>query len=718
MLRIRIGQHWKHEGAAEALDGFGLELDGLALVPGASEEPLGLVMEQLLVATAALAAGQGMAQVSLPESGQELLLIRQGEQLQLHVLRLGRPAGAVRAPVTLDAGAWRRAVVRAARGWIEDLRATAAPARVRAKARALLARADREPAAVAGGGPGWGLRLEPRAVPGFRLTAADAAGLLGLAQRRAPVPVALLALSGRLELLSPQPATWEAHGRVGLLALELLRQGEEVVRALESGEHAMHLSPAGVPPAWQLELVAGTVAAPGWALAWPAAHLAEALVAPALGLAGLLGSLDSRLAANRHLSDFTTRGRAVLAAVRALVARPTEEPRRPPRRHPRKPQAPELQRGARVRRLSFLQRGRARGVAGEGTSSLRALATGFALVARNWAVLVTGTGEVLRRWAAKDGLVVGPGGEAVLATGTRWLRVYLAEADARWLRDHEGTALDGGLLVTDEQLLVTTRPSGVRALERLTGRELWCFLPQRPQRLALGLQAGRVLVASESGTVHGLDVAQGQVRFRIAGPLPCLGPPIPWGNASVVTLGRGDRTALLVFDPHDGAVRWLQELQLSAAGPALARGARLRVLAHRDGAPVLSCLGAQGGTQWERSLPLGQGPWTLHADGDATLAAAADGSALRVDAQGRLDWRLGGQRTPAVARATLQRRVLLLPGETIRAVDARSGRVLAEIPSPGGVHALAATEALDVAVLDGAGDLTLWKLGASLGVVE
>jgi hypothetical protein len=43
--------------------------------------------------------------------------------------------------------------------------------------------------------------------------------------------------------------------------------------------------------------------------------------------------------------------------------------------------------------------------------------------------------------------------------------------------------------------------------------------------------------------------------------------------------------------------------------------------------------------------------------------------------------------------------------------------VVAEIPSPGGLHALAATEKLDVAVLDAAGDLTVWNLGASLGVV-
>ena len=71
----------------------------------------------------------------------------------------------------------------------------------------------------------------------------------------------------------------------------------------------------------------------------------------------------------------------------------------------------------------------------------------------------------------------------------------------------------------------------------------------------------------------------------------------------------------------------------------------------------------------------------------------------------------------SVASAVLQRQVLLVPGETVRALDVRSGRVVAEIPSPGGLHALAATEKLDVAVLDAAGDLTVWNLGASLGVV-
>jgi hypothetical protein len=719
MLRIRIGQHWKHEGAAEAVDGFGLELDGMALVPGASEEPLGLVMEHLLVATAALAAGQTLAQVSLPESSQELLLVRQKDSLALHVLRLGRPAGAVRPAVRLDAEAWRAAVVRAARSWIADLKDSAAPARLRQKARALLSRADRELPPFSTPLPGWGLRVEPRALLGFRFEAVDKDGLLDAGQRRMPVPAALLALEGRLTLVSSGAASFEVRGPASLLALELLRQAEEVVRALEAGEASMRFSPAGAPTVWQLDFQRGAVVTPAWTLPWPAEALAEALAAPALGVATLLSALDTRLAENRYLLDFTTRGRAVLAALRALVARPSKEPRPAGRRTTRRTPAPPLQPGAQVRRLGFLRRGHAKGLAGEGQSELHALGPGFVLVAPTRTAAVSREGAVLQRWTAPRGMALGAGGEALLADEKRWQDVRLAETEARWFRDHDGATLLGPLLVTAEQLVLTTQPSGVRAVDRFTGRELWRFLPQRPQTLHLGLHSGRVLVAAESGTLHGLDVAEGSVRFRLTAPLPYLGPPLPWGRSAVAALGRGERMAILVLDPHQGVLRWLRELPLACVAPPLARGARLRVLGQRDGAAVLLCLGPKGATVWERPLPLGPGPWALKADADASLVTAADGSAVRVDAQGRFDWHLEGQGAArATASAVLRRQVLLVPGASVRTLDVRSGRVVADIPSPGGLHGLAATEKLDVAVLDGAGDLTVWNLGASLGVVN
>jgi len=717
MLRIRIGQHWKHEGAAEALDGFGVELDGVALVPGASEEPLGLVMEQLLVATGALAAGQRVAQVSLPESSQELLLVRDGEALQLHVLRLGRPAGSVRPVVHLDMADWRRAVVRAATGWIEDLRASTAPARLRQRARSLLSRADREPRSLSQASAGWGLRLEPARVPGFRVVAEDTEGLVEAETPRAPVPLAPLALPGRVELIAQGAPAFEVHGPVGLLVLELLRQAEEVVRALEAGERTLRLSPAGGPLLWQLDFLEGRVAAPGFTLSWPGPALAEALAGPALALASLLTALEARLQANSYLADFTLRGRAVLAALRAFVARPGAETAPPQRRRPRVRPALSLQPFAQVRRLGFLRRGHAKGLAGEGEAELRTLGAGFILVGRSRAAVVTREGAVVRRWEASRGMALA-GAEALLAEEERWLSVRLDERQARWLRSQDGDALEGPLLVTEEHLIVSTQPGGIRALDRFTGRELWRFLPQRAQRLHLGLQPGRVLVAAESGTVHGLDAAEGSVRFRLSCPLPCAGPPIGWGRLVCVALGRGQRMGLLVLEPGPGAVRWVREFPLASAAPPLARGGRVYLLGAHDAQPVLLCLGQRGATQWERPLPLGPGPWTVHPDGEACLITASDGSAARVDAQGHLEWRLGGQEGRAGAPSVLQRRVLLVPGTTVRAVDERSGRVVAEISSAGGLHALAANPQLDVAVLDDAGDLTVWNLGANLGLVK
>ncbi len=486
------------------------------------------------------------------------------------------------------------------------------------------------------------------------------------------------------------------------------------MRALEAGDRTLRLSPAGAPLPWQLDLVQGRVIAPGWSLAWPAVELAEALVAPALALATLLGALDARLGDNRYLLDFTARGRAVLAALRALVARPQhEEPRPRERRRVRRAPAPPLQRGAQVRRLGFVRRGQAKGLAGEGEAELRALALAFVLVGRTRAAVVTADGTVVRRWEASKGLALGAAGEGLLADDARWLGIQLAQPEVRWFRDSDGAALDGPLLVTEKQLVLTTQPSGVRSVERCTGRELWRFLPQRPQRLHLGFHSGRVLVAAESEPCTG----RGRPGRR---PLPSRGSPsLPRARRLLGAGGGGPARARRPHGrprprPAPGVVRWLREFPLAPVGPPLARGGRLRMLGRRDGVPVLLSLGPRGATQWERPLHSDRRPGGFQADADASLVTAADGSAVRVDADGRLDWRLGAQQALTIASAALQRRVLLVPGDTVRAVDIRSGRVVAEIASPGGVHALAATEKLDVAVLDGAGDLTVWNLGASL----
>ena len=74
MLRIRIGRRWTRERGTAPHDSVSLELDGVALVDGAEDEPLLPLVEALLACTGALARGTAMADVSLSESGLVLCL--------------------------------------------------------------------------------------------------------------------------------------------------------------------------------------------------------------------------------------------------------------------------------------------------------------------------------------------------------------------------------------------------------------------------------------------------------------------------------------------------------------------------------------------------------------------------------------------------------------------------------------------------------------------
>ena len=111
MLRIRIGRRWTRERGTTPHDSVSLELDGVALVDGAEDEPLLPLVESVLGCTAALARGTPMADVSLPESGLVLCLENTEDGCALRIASLARPARLVRR-VRLDWSEWCEAVLR------------------------------------------------------------------------------------------------------------------------------------------------------------------------------------------------------------------------------------------------------------------------------------------------------------------------------------------------------------------------------------------------------------------------------------------------------------------------------------------------------------------------------------------------------------------------------------------------------------------------------
>ncbi|MGZ5958118.1 MAG: PQQ-binding-like beta-propeller repeat protein, partial [Myxococcaceae bacterium] len=120
MLRIRIGRRWTRERGAAPHDSVSLELDGVALVEGAEDEPLLALVESLLGCTGALARGMPMADISLPESGLVLCLDNGEDSCTLRIASLARPARLVRR-VRLDWTEWCEAVVKMGEAFAADI---------------------------------------------------------------------------------------------------------------------------------------------------------------------------------------------------------------------------------------------------------------------------------------------------------------------------------------------------------------------------------------------------------------------------------------------------------------------------------------------------------------------------------------------------------------------------------------------------------------------
>jgi outer membrane protein assembly factor BamB len=320
-----------------------------------------------------------------------------------------------------------------------------------------------------------------------------------------------------------------------------------------------------------------------------------------------------------------------------------------------------------------------------------------------------------------------PDGRAVAASRSRLYGYGPQDPNPRWFQPHDGAALDPVAISSEQLLVFGVERRGVRAVDFLTGRERWSFLPARTRRLHLALSGVTVLAASESGVLTGLDLHDGTVRFRVAAPLPFTGPAQAWGPVVLVPLGREDRSALLALDPVLGEVRWLTELPLRKAAPPTAGGARAWIAGLNDDRPTLACLDVRGRVLWQRAVPVLDRPAGVLRAGAELVVVGASGASVRVRRDGKPVWRSGAQLVSVVLSAAgigpgpvppaLEHGVVLAAGSVVRALDARQGRVLAELPAGRGVRAMAVSPRLDVALLDESGDLAIHRLASHFAVV-
>ncbi len=730
MTRIRIGQRWKREPAASPLDSISLELDGVDLLSGAVEESLADVVPSLVRAVAALHGGrQRLAQVSLPEAHLELVLRRVGPQVELLVASLARPARLLRPPVRVDAEELVEAAREGGERFLADVTRVGPKALAASVAQALgeplkaLRRPGRPPEESPP--PPSPQRVEPPEVPGFGFELRDGVQASRRAERGTAGVLAPLLGGGEVWLALPgKPEAWKVPGPPFLTVLELSRLAVELARAVELGEARFELAPAGARQLFVLDLKGGKARVGRAGAPFPLAGttLAVALFHLGESLAAAFAQADRALVGNPYLVELAERCREGLSHLRGAVAPPEAEgAARERKASAGAGTSRPLKVPGRLRRLRFDKLWEQRGLADAEDARLLLGRHGPVYCAPQLAVAYSRKdGTLLWKRAASLGVAAAADGHAVAADVTRVYGFTGRGTGARWLHDHDGIPLGPLLLRKDGLLLTLSEDRTVVAFAEATGREVWRLAPPRTQRSWLAAQGHRALVGTDSGYLYGLDLEDGQVRYRMRAPMPFHGPPVAWGRRFLALLGRGSHWALLLADAHTGEAVWTHEPDLTRPCAPLPVGARVFIAGEREREGLLLCLDSKGRRVWERPLNLGPGPFALAPLPRAVVVTSASGAAARVSASGTVDWRVGASGEPLInpLPARTARNVTLVPGEKVRAVDPRGGQVLAEVRAGVGLVALQADVRLNLFFLDDAGTLSAYRLGSHFTVVE
>jgi outer membrane protein assembly factor BamB len=331
-------------------------------------------------------------------------------------------------------------------------------------------------------------------------------------------------------------------------------------------------------------------------------------------------------------------------------------------------------------------------------------------------------------WTARDAVPLPDGPpDVLLAAGGRLDRVALADGAIRWrVRPFRGDRLVAQALRLEGQLVVSADDGAVAALDAETGRPRWRASTFFGAVAGLAAAGPVVWANGDDAFVHAWEAASGRVLFAVPLAGELQGAPRFDGAGLLVLahVGAEAQGRLTCLDPHDGEHRWSRALDGTTSGAPVVTGSILLVTVHgASGARLQAVDTTSGAPLWDAPVGEDVRPHSPLAAGDLAFVKSTDG---RVAA---LDLRTGAERWSAPADdpgevlvrnapPALCRGLLLVPGQTIRALAPGDGRV---------VSALACDELVpewmhvwpggDLAVAEGE-SITRYLLGGHLAVVE
>jgi outer membrane protein assembly factor BamB len=266
--------------------------------------------------------------------------------------------------------------------------------------------------------------------------------------------------------------------------------------------------------------------------------------------------------------------------------------------------------------------------------------------------------------------------------------------------------------------VVVVERDAATAVDPGSGSTLWRFEPPGATRLQVATFGGLLVIGTDAGLLYGLDAA-GRLAWRLGAPGPVLRPPVAAAGACLVLCGAETGAVLLALDPASGARRWEAPLDASGGAAVIPWGGRIAVAGTEAGDPIVTALDRDGTAAWSVTPPLAgavaaaaAGPLLVVRDAAGALAALGRDGAGCWSRPAPADGRPVRAAPPVVVRAT----VLAAAGETLQAVDARTGDLVGAIPSTTPVRLLS-DASLAVAALDGDGVATGYCLATHLSIV-
>ncbi len=687
MIRFRVGQSWKREpeGPLGPQDAFAFEIDGVNLLPGATDEPLLRVVSSLVEAVAELVVnGERGGQLSLDDVSLEVCFWRRpGLEVEVTIFSLEQPPRRTQPTVVVELPALVEAAITCARGFLRELgdggkASTSSEVEALEQRTAALTRTVVEE---------WSARQpEP-----WQIT-----------NHSGPLGYALLDADGRTANLT-------RRARCGLTAV--LLDGEVTLGDSIRVEGFPFLTMMGLARA----------AAEGRAQLGGQGVERQLVFQAGLDLCLALRTRSPGLASNPWLEALQVRCTEGLRGLQQPVpdtSMASLSPRRVVASAP-------IGQGD-VRRVALSPQWTRPVALGEDGGGLVLGRSTIVVASPHAAHAFTFRGtSAFRRLSPKG--VATSATHTLCATAERVLLFERDAASAAWLRDHDGATLGPGLELVDGVLVTSIARRGVAGFDPMTGRELWRFEPPRTQRSYLTFAGPRVLVATDGGALHGLDAANGQVRFTVRSSIPFAGPVLRVGRRAVAVLKRTDVAAVYVCEAlasgtrtPAGTISWTKELTISSVGAPVATSGRIFLTGHRDGKAMVVALSLKGQHVWERPTPLDPHSQRAVAYEGGVVVTDARGHAVRLLPDGQTAWVLGstGDQLSKPIAPVIRRRVLVVPGPTLRLIDPRSGRVLSQLETGPHVVDVAVDPKLTIFVLREPGVLESWRPAAVLALVS